>query len=150
LAPHSDPPALVVGHLDVAARQEHQQLVARRHGNGRTQVAALDIGRLEVQQAIQLAVKARRWRSCANARIDCRSRQSRVSADDGDRLPMAFLVGFPSGKLVLILFFVLWDSGHAGAWYQSGRYGMPQGDRLGIGASSTAVLGCTHRRRICR
>ena len=52
------PLALVVGCLDVAARQEHQQLVARRHGNGRPQVAALDIGRLEVQQAIQLAVEA--------------------------------------------------------------------------------------------
>src|SRR3984893_12141543 len=33
-------------------------LVARRHDNGRPQAAALDIGRLEVQQAIQLAVKA--------------------------------------------------------------------------------------------
>src|ERR1700719_5314311 len=52
------PLALVVGRLDVAARQEYQQLVARRHDNGRPQVAALDIGRLEVQQAIQLAVKA--------------------------------------------------------------------------------------------
>src|SRR6202163_1433299 len=52
------PLALVTGRLDVAARQEHQQLVARRHDNGRPQVAALDIGRLEVQQAIQLAVKA--------------------------------------------------------------------------------------------
>jgi hypothetical protein len=50
--------APVVGRLDVAARQEHQQLVARRHGDGRPQVAALDIGRLEVQQAIQLAVEA--------------------------------------------------------------------------------------------
>ena len=39
------PLALVVGRLDVAARQEHQQLVARRHGNGRPQVAALDTGR---------------------------------------------------------------------------------------------------------
>jgi hypothetical protein len=44
--------ALVVGRLDVAARLEHQQLVARRHGDGGTQVAALDIGRLEVQQTI--------------------------------------------------------------------------------------------------
>jgi hypothetical protein len=52
------PLALVVGRLDVAARQEHQQLVARRHGDRDAQVAALDIGRLEVQQAIQLAVKA--------------------------------------------------------------------------------------------
>jgi hypothetical protein len=38
--------------LDVAAGQEHQQLVARHYGNGGAQVAALDIGRLEVQQAI--------------------------------------------------------------------------------------------------
>jgi hypothetical protein len=47
------PLALVVGRLDVAARQEHQQLVARRHArrdNGRQQVAALDIGRLEARQ----------------------------------------------------------------------------------------------------
>jgi len=36
----------------VAARQEHQQLVARRHRDGGTQVATLDIGRLEIQQTI--------------------------------------------------------------------------------------------------
>ena len=59
------PLALVVGRFDVTARQEHQQLVTRRHGNGRSQVAALHIGRLEVQQAIQLAVKA------APVRCDC-------------------------------------------------------------------------------
>ena len=52
------PLALVVGRFDVTARQEHQQLVTRRDGNGRSQMASLDIGRLEVQQAIQLAVKA--------------------------------------------------------------------------------------------
>ncbi len=52
------PLAAVVGRLNVATRQEHQQFVARRHHDGGTQVAALDIGRLEVQQTIQLAVEA--------------------------------------------------------------------------------------------
>jgi hypothetical protein len=56
-----------MGRLDVAARQEHQQLVARRHLDGGAQVAALDIGRLEVQQTIQLAAKAAPMRSDCGA-----------------------------------------------------------------------------------
>ena len=49
------PLALAVGRRDIAARQEHQHLVTRRPGNGRPQVAALDIG---LQQTIKFAVKA--------------------------------------------------------------------------------------------
>ena len=56
---------MVTEGFDVAVRQEHQQLVARRHVDRGAQVTALDIGRLELQQAIQVAVKA------APMRCDC-------------------------------------------------------------------------------
>jgi hypothetical protein len=42
----------------VGRGQYHQQLVARRHVDRGAQVAAFDIGRLEVEQAVQLAEKA--------------------------------------------------------------------------------------------
>src|ERR1700681_2408146 len=76
------PLARVVGRLDVAARQEHQQLVARRHHNGRTQVAALDIGGLEVQQAIQRRrFNLKPWRSSRRNAAHPRCRSWWVVAD---------------------------------------------------------------------
>lgn len=50
--------AVVVGRHDVAADQERPQLVACGDQDGGARVAALDIGRLEAEQKIQLAVKA--------------------------------------------------------------------------------------------
>ena len=52
------PLTFVVGRLDVAARQEHEQLVACVDKHGVAQVPALGIGRLEVEQAVEFARQA--------------------------------------------------------------------------------------------
>ena len=56
------PLAAVVGRLDVAARQEHEQLVAAVDDHAVTEMAAIGLRGLEREQAVEVAVQTARVR----------------------------------------------------------------------------------------